>query len=149
MGTTLTVALCVGRRLFVAHTGDSRAYLLRGGALQQLTSDQTVAEELARRGLVPRDAIDDHPFRHILSDFVGGGVAKLRVEIREHELWGGDVLLLCSDGLTGMLPDEEIGRILGAVSAPGLACEHLVYAANARGGHDNVTAVVAQAAMAP
>jgi protein phosphatase len=149
MATTLTVALCTGRRLFVAHAGDSRAYLLRGGALRQLTSDQTVAEELARRGLIDRDAIADNPFRQILSDFVGGGVAKLHVEIQGHELWGGDTLLLCSDGLTGMVPDEEIARILGGASAPGTACEHLVYAANAKGGHDNVTVVVAQVAIGP
>jgi PPM family protein phosphatase len=149
MGTTLTTAVCLGRRLFVAHAGDSRCYLLRDGALRQLTDDQTVPAELVRLGLLAPEAAADHAFRNVLTDFVGGGESRLHVEVREHELHGGNVVLVCSDGLTGMVSDDAIRSILLSAPAPERACRRLVARANEMGGVDNVTAVVARAAPVP
>jgi len=147
MATTLTVALILGRTMFVGHAGDSRCYVLRSGGLRRVTKDHTVAAELARSGLVEPEHIADHPFRNVLSNCVGYG-AKLEVELHEVDLAPGDTVLLCSDGLTGMVPSPDIAAILRATKQPDRACQALVTRANALGGDDNVTAVVASTALA-
>ncbi len=147
MATTLTVAVSVGRTLFVAHAGDSRCYVLRGGKLRRLTRDHTVALEMARLGLISAEHVADHPFRHVLSNFVGIGPSRLEVEVHEAELSPGDGLLLCSDGLTGMMASHDIARILVAAPSPDIACRDLIARANELGGYDNVTAVFARASL--
>ncbi len=148
MATTLTVALVLGRKVRVVHVGDSRCYLLRRGVLHRLTDDQTVAAELERRGLVSPEAAMHHRFRHVLTDFVGGGAEKLHVESREADLAAGDMILVCSDGLTEMVPEPAITSILLSSSSPEQACARLVACANEMGGIDNVTAVVARLEIA-
>jgi len=143
MATTLTIAVCFGRRLLVAHTGDSRCYVLRAGALRRLTNDHTVTADLVRRGLLTPEVASEHNFRHVLTEYVGGGVARLNVDVQDLELWAGDRLLLCSDGLSEMVPSHEIGAILLAWPEPEVAAGALVERANELGGRDNVTAVVA------
>ncbi len=143
MGTTLTLAFVSGWKLFLVHAGDSRCYLYRGDRLQQLTVDHTVAGELARRGVIQPEQVGHHQFRHVVTNVLGGGHAGVQADVQCVDLEANDVLLLCSDGLSDMVPDEQIADILGRQSDPRIACEHLVAAANANGGRDNITAVVA------
>jgi protein phosphatase len=142
MGTTLTLAFAADWRLFVAHAGDSRGYLYSGGRLRRLTHDHTVVAGMVRRGeLSPQEAAR-HPRRHVVTNALGGHTPGVRVELHALALEPGDVLLLCSDGLTDMVPDAGIAA-LGEAADPRRACERLVAEANANGGRDNVTAVVA------
>jgi len=144
MGTTLTLAFAVNWRLFVAHAGDSRCYLHSGGRLQQLTEDHTVTAEMVRCGILPPERQARHPYRHVVTNLLGGTETGVRVELHSLDLHNGDVILLCSDGLTEMLSDDRIAGILREESEPRGACERLVAEANAAGGQDNVTAIVAR-----
>ncbi|MFO0969097.1 MAG: PP2C family serine/threonine-protein phosphatase [Gemmataceae bacterium] len=144
MGTTVTMALASGWKALVFHAGDSRCYLLRGDRLEQLTEDHTVVAELIRRGaLRPENAVR-HAYRHVVTNAVGGNSPQLHVDVRQVDLEEDDTLLLCSDGLTDMLSDERLAAILQAEAAPRAACERLLAEANAAGGRDNITAIVAR-----
>ncbi len=149
MGTTLVAAAVVGSgsaaRVLVANVGDSRAYLLRDGSLRQLTEDHSVAAELVRLGRLEEDEGQEHPGRHVLTRALGvdRDVAPDLIEV-EPQL--GDRLLLCSDGLSNELDDDQILALL-RVGEPSDAARSLVAAANAHGGLDNVTAVVADVAL--
>ena len=143
MGTTLTVAFVSGARLFVLHAGDSRCYLFRGGLLLQLTEDHTMVAEMARRGQIRPEEARRHPLRHYVTNVLGGDKVGVRVDVRRATLEAGDVLLLCSDGLTEMLDDGRVAAVLAAEAEPEAACLRLVAEANEAGGKDNVTAVVA------
>jgi protein phosphatase len=143
MGSTLTMAFALGRELFVAHVGDSRAYLCRDGRLYRLTHDHTLLNELSRLGrLVPGQERSER-LRHIITNAIGGPTPGVRVEMVRAQIDPGDRLLLCTDGLTDLLGDDEIAAVLTEWPGPAEACDRLVEMANARGGHDNVTAVVA------
>jgi serine/threonine protein phosphatase PrpC len=143
MGSTLTLALAVGRSLFIAHVGDSRAYLLRDGKLYRLTKDHTLINDLTARGdLLPGQDVSPR-LRHVITNAIGGSDAGVRVEVLRAGLEPGDRLLLCTDGLTDLLDDEAITSMLAAHPKSATACEQLVDEANERGGHDNITAVVA------
>lgn len=144
MGTTLTMAYSLDADLFVAHAGDSRAYLLRGGALQRLTRDDTLVQQMVETGLLTPDKAAEHEFRHIVTNVVGGPTPGVHASVHRMHLEPGDVLLLCTDGLTGMLPDERIATVLQACAGPQDACEQLVRLANEQGGTDNVTVIVAR-----
>ena len=142
MGTTLTMALLAGSSLSIAHVGDSRAYLLREGRLQQLSKDQSwVAEEVARGALTPEQA-RTHPMRNILTQALGTA-PRVQVETREIEVQEGDTLLLCSDGLHSLVTDEEIAQVL-AGGLPQASSQALVDRANTLGGTDNITVIVAR-----
>ena len=141
MGTTLTAFIADGDTLRLAHVGDSRAYLLRDGELQRITTDHTVVEGLVEKGeLTPQEA-SIHPQRSILTRAVGVE-GDVQVDQASLDLRPGDRLLLCSDGLTGMIEDDHINRILEERPDPQDAADALVEAANEAGGQDNVTAVV-------
>lgn len=119
MGCTLTLALCIGPRAYVAHVGDSRCYLLRDARLERLTTDHTAAAELVRQGkLTPAEA-SRHRSRHVITNAVGGHRPGVEVELRCADVRPGDDLLLCSDGLTGALTEEEIAATLAADRDPG------------------------------
>ena len=140
MGTTLTAGLLVGQRLFLAHVGDSRAYLLRGKKLKQLTNDHSwVAEEVARGALRPGDAAN-HPARNVITRALGIS-PEVDVDVVALEVEERDLFLICSDGLHSVVPDEEIADVLGS-HEPQRACELLIERANGHGGPDNVTVVV-------
>jgi protein phosphatase len=149
MGTTLTVAVVAGRRLFVAHAGDSRCYLHSAGVLRQLTTDHTVAAEMVRTGLLTPAQQDQHPWRHVLTNLVGGSDPGVRAEVHLFDLHPGDALLLCTDGLTDMVPDDVIAAVLSEAACPEQVCRRLIDEANGNGGRDNVTAVVARFDDAP
>jgi PPM family protein phosphatase len=143
MGTTLTLAYSLNDVLFLAHAGDSRCYLCRQGTLYRLTEDHTLVEELVRHGALTAEAAVKHRSRHVITNAIGGTSSDLKVEVHMLDLEDGDRLLLCSDGLTDMLSDEEINRALNIADDPEQACRTLVTRANEAGGKDNITAVVA------
>lgn len=144
MGTTLTMAYSIGPDLFVAHVGDSRCYLQRGGVLHRLTHDHTLVSELVEKGLVQPEDAGAHPFRHVITNVVGGPKAGIHAEVHRLQVERGDTLLLCTDGLTGMVADDEITSVLQSSATPQEASEQLVRRANEQGGKDNVTVVVAR-----
>jgi PPM family protein phosphatase len=144
MGTTVTMAYQLGGELFIVHVGDSRAYLLRGGRLHRLTSDHTLTAELVRRGALEPEEAARHPYRHVVTNCVGGTEPGVSVEAHKLDLASGDVLLVCSDGLTEMVDDGTVCAVLGAAADPRAACQDLVARANAAGGKDNITVIVAR-----
>jgi protein phosphatase len=144
MGTTMTLAYSLGADLFVAHVGDSRAYLLRGGRLRQLTRDQTVVQALLDAGALTRDDDAAHLLRHLLVQAMGRQEGDLAVEVHRFGLADGDCVLLCTDGLTEMVPDARIAAVLARPGSADDACRALVGLALDGGGTDNVTAVVAR-----
>lgn len=142
MGTTLTALLLARKRAFLAHIGDSRAYRLRSGRLSQLTNDHSVVAEQVRSGLITPAQARTSPYRHVITQALGID-REAAPDLMEQPLKPGDTFLLCSDGLTEMLGDREISRILSG-SAPADAARKLIDAANGQGGLDNITAVVVQ-----
>jgi PPM family protein phosphatase len=141
MGTTLTAVIAGKDRIFLAHVGDSRAYLFRGGDLRLLTEDHTLVQRMVREGRLTPEQAEIHPQRSVLTRALGID-DQLEVDQATLETTAGDRLLLCSDGLTGMVEDEEILKILSAHTDPQAASDALVEAANAAGGQDNITTIV-------
>lgn len=143
MGTTLTLAFAFNWQLMIAHAGDSRCYLFSGGQLHQVTRDHTVVAEMVRQGVLSVEAASRHPYRNVVTNILGGDKPGVKVEMHKLDLEAGDVVLVCSDGLTGMVPDALIAVILQKEREPQRICEQLVAEANQRGGKDNITALVA------
>jgi PPM family protein phosphatase len=143
MGSTLVAALVEGDRAYVATIGDSRAYVLRGDRLLRLTKDQTYLQLLIDHRVLTPQEIERFPHKNVILQAIGRTKA-LRIPIKQWTLRRDDVILLCSDGLTGELDDDEIRAMLRAAPSLDDATRSLVAAANARGGHDNITVVVAQ-----
>jgi protein phosphatase len=141
MGTTLTAALVEGRRLHVAHVGDSRAYLLREGQFSQLTDDHTLVQHLVDEGQITREEAARHPQRSVVTRAIGVSW-DVDVDSMSLELQAGDQLLLCSDGLTGVVDDEVIAHTLQDVADPDEAVNTLVDRANDAGGPDNITVLL-------
>jgi PPM family protein phosphatase len=141
MGATVTTAWIDGPQLSVGHVGDSRVYLLRTGQLQQLTSDHSLVAEQVRRGLLTATEAEQSNLQSVLLRALGTQ-AQVEVDVEEVGLFPGDVLLLCSDGLTRMVTEPEIAGTLQAEPIPQRAAEKLVELANESGGIDNVTVIV-------
>jgi protein phosphatase len=144
MATTLTLAIVSGHRLFIAHAGDSRCYLHTGQQLRQLTNDHTLAAEMTRRGHLTPDQRDRHPWRHVVTNILGGKEHGVNAEVHLLDVHPGDTLLLCTDGLTEMVHDDFLAATLAAEADAETACRKLVDEANRNGGRDNITAVVAR-----
>jgi serine/threonine protein phosphatase PrpC len=141
MGTTLTAAHVVGGEVFVAHVGDSRAYLVRAGRITPITHDQTVLQQLLDTGLLdPRDA-DTSPFRNVVLQAIGHQ-RELDVAVSRAPLGRRDCIVLCSDGLTSAVHDDEVLAIVLSSLGLDVAATRLVDLANVRGGKDNVTVVL-------
>ncbi len=141
MGTTATVAGILDGIVYLAQVGDSRAYLVRNGEATQLTRDQSMVQQLVESGALSREEAERSPHRSVLLQALGTA-AQVEVALTWHELKKGDRLLLCSDGLSGPVADEEIAEIMSSANSPDRACEALVKLANERGGPDNITTVV-------
>jgi protein phosphatase len=141
MGTTLTAALVNGDHVQLAHVGDSRAYLFRDGELALLTEDHTLVHRMVMEGEITREEAQTHPHRSILTRALGVD-PHVQVDQGEIEVRDGDRLLLCTDGLTGMVPDGEIRKILSEATEPQDAVDRLIRSANRAGGIDNITAVI-------
>ncbi len=144
MGTTLTMAYSRDADLFVAHAGDSRCYLHRGGVLLQLTRDHTLVQQLIEAGALPPEKAQTHDLRHVITNVIGGPSPGVHAEVHRLRLQPGDVILLCTDGLSGMVPDTQIAAVLASAPGPQQACEELTRLANEHGGEDNVTMVIAR-----
>ncbi len=140
MGTTLTVAMLADGELSVGHVGDSRAYRLRAGELDQLTHDHSLVAELQRSGQLTPEAAEHHPQKSIITRALGPE-PHVEVDAHTHAARDGDLYLLCSDGLTGMVSDDEMVAILRGSQTLPEAVEALVRAANQSGGKDNITVV--------
>jgi protein phosphatase len=146
MGTTLTAASSIGADVFIVQVGDSRAYLFHDGHLEQLTRDQTLVQSWVEVGLLDPAAARSHRLRHVLTNSLGGSPG-VRAETVKLRVADGDRLLLCTDGLTEAVSDEQIATILRLHPQPAEACQALVHAALDRGGPDNVTVVLAAYAI--
>jgi PPM family protein phosphatase len=143
MATTLTLYLGVWPRAYLLHVGDSRCYLLRRGDLTQITRDQTMAEELVDLGVLTRSAAALSRFAHTLSSSIGG--RQTAPVVTTFEMTWGNVLLLCSDGLTRHVPDERIRDRLRSMTSARQVCEDLLQEALDAGGTDNITIVIGRA----
>jgi protein phosphatase len=144
MGTTIVAARVVGHRLVVAHVGDSRLYLLTASGLTQLTTDDSwVASVLALEPHVDHAILAQHPMRHALTNVVGAR-SRTDVHVTEHSLTDGDVMLLTTDGVHGVLDERRLARLLDRDAPLNAIAEDVIAAALKRGSRDNLTAVVAR-----
>lgn len=145
MGTTVVAAVFTARHVHIAHMGDSRAYLLRGGRMRRLTEDHSIVALLLRQGEITPQEAESHPARGRLSRFAGmeGDVPAVTITI---DLEAGDRILLCTDGVWGGLSDAKIREILVQDNTPEVTCGNLIEAGKEAGGQDNLTAVVVDVA---
>ncbi|MDD6182236.1 MAG: Stp1/IreP family PP2C-type Ser/Thr phosphatase [Lachnospiraceae bacterium] len=140
MGTTVVVVTVIGDKAFVANVGDSRMYVI-GKEITQVTRDHSLVEEMVRMGELAKDAAKDHPDKNIITRAVGAA-QDVDVDFFEVELYPQDYILMCSDGLTNMVEDEDIRRIVQSQRDVAERVEKLVETANDHGGQDNITVVV-------
>lgn len=140
MGTTVVAATCLGKFLQVANIGDSRLYIINE-EVRQITRDHSLVEEMVRMGGLDRDAARNHPDKNIITRAIGARDT-IEIDFFHEELKSGDIVLMCSDGLTNMLEDEEIGRILKGQGTIEERAERLIDAANQNGGRDNIAVIV-------
>ncbi len=146
MGTTLAAFLAHEGRVALAHVGDSRAYLVRGGVIRKLTDDHSLVAELIRRRKLSEDAARGHPHRHVLTRALGVRPS-VEPDLLELSPVSGDIFVLCSDGLTNHVFDEEMAKYVATHASLEECAEDLVALANARGGDDNVTLVLVRCEM--
>jgi protein phosphatase len=141
MGTTLTAAYVDDTHVAIAHVGDSRAYMFRDGSLQRLTQDHSLVDELVRRGKLTEEQAAEHPQRSIITRALGPE-PDVEVDTWTYPARAGDVVLLCSDGLTSMISEDRVASILGAHDNLDEAADALIRDANEAGGRDNITVVL-------
>jgi serine/threonine protein phosphatase PrpC len=142
MGTTVVACMAGDGKISVAHVGDSRAYMIRNGKISRITNDHSWVYEQVQAGMLTEAEAEKHPLRNVITRALGGALS-VNPDASEIDSRPGDVYLLCSDGLTGMVPEEEILKLV-TENADDLekACQQLIDTANARGGLDNVTAIL-------
>ncbi len=141
MGTTLTAAYLDDADVAIAHVGDSRAYLFRDGSLTRLTQDHSLVDELVRRGKLTEEQAAEHPQRSIITRALGPEPT-VEVDTWRYPAQAGDVVLLCSDGLTSMLSEDRLADVLGSAATLEQAADELIRGANEAGGRDNITVVL-------
>ena len=145
MGTTASVLIVAGRRYLIGQVGDSRVYLLRDGALRQLTKDHSYVQEQVDAGFLTPEQARYHPYSNVITRCVGAS-PEVEPDIYTGEVRIGDLFLVASDGLTGMVDDRRLQQLLLARVAPERLVHLLISEANGRGGLDNITAIVVQVA---
>jgi serine/threonine protein phosphatase PrpC len=146
MGSTCIAAVLLGEHVYVANVGDSRAYIVREGQARQISLDHSWVEELVREGRITPDQARGHGLRNVITRCIGTQ-EQVEVDIFTEAVQDGDVLVLCTDGLSGLVEDDEISAIVEQYG-PQESASHLIACANERGGTDNVTAIVAKVALA-
>ena len=146
MGTTVVVGVFMGARVFLGHVGDSRCYRLRGTALRQLSRDHSWLQAQIDAGVISVEQAKFAPNKNLITRALGVGPSVL-LEINEFDAKTGDLFLLCSDGLSDMVPDETLAEILQSVGTLAWKAARLVEAANAHGGRDNISVILVQAQM--
>lgn len=141
MGTTFVIGIRLDNKLYIGHVGDSRAYLIRNGVLERLTTDHSYIEELIKNGSLTREEARNHPKKNIITRALG---CEENVEVDTYavDLQDDDILVLCTDGLTNMLSETEILSIICECDEPQFACDELVRRANEKGGEDNITVIL-------
>lgn len=145
MGTTASVLVLSDDRYLIGQIGDSRVYLLRDGGLTQITKDHSYVQEQVDAGLLTPEQARYHPYSNVITRCVGAS-EEVEPDVYEGEARAGDVFLVASDGLTGMVDDRRLQQLLLARSGPGRIVDALIAEANGRGGLDNITAIVIQVA---
>ena len=141
MGTTVVAATCIGKYLQVANVGDSRLYIINEEEVRQVTRDHSLVEEMVRMGGIDRKAARNHPDKNIITRAIGARDT-IEIDFFNEELQDGDIVLMCSDGLSNMLEDEEIGKILRKKGSLEERAEKLIEAANNNGGKDNIAVII-------
>ena len=143
MGTTIDSVLMHKNKIAIAHVGDSRVYLVRDNKLHQLTNDHSLVQDQVRQGLLKKEEAEKSHLKNILTRALGVDETS-EVDIAEVDCYNGDVLIACTDGLNKMVSDDQILEVVPQMKTPKMIAEHLVDMANATGGVDNTTVVVAQ-----
>jgi PPM family protein phosphatase len=143
MGTTASVLMLSGSRYLIGQIGDSRVYRVRNGTLQQLTKDHSYVQEQVDAGYITPEQARYHPYSNVITRCVGAS-RDVEPDTYSGDVESGDVFLVASDGLTGMVDDARLQQILSSRASPGRAVDALITEANGRGGLDNITAVVVQ-----
>lgn len=141
-GTTLTMALVMGSSAYIAHVGDSRAYLFHNDSIKQITKDHSYVQRLVELGQETPESALSHIHRNVLYRALGQGGSSVEVDTYVQYLPPGSSLLLCSDGLWGLVDDSTLKEILASADSPQEACQRLISTANERGGEDNITAII-------
>ncbi len=141
MGTTLIIAVLKNRKLYIGHVGDSRVYIIKEDSIEKITWDHSFIEELVKNGSITKDEAINHPKKNLITRAVGCE-PELQVDTYELEVKEEHVVLLCTDGLTNMLSEDEIFEIINKNEEPQNACDTLVQNANNNGGEDNITVIV-------
>ncbi len=148
MGTTIVAALIIGQNMYITNVGDSRCYLINSREITQITRDHSLVQEMADAGmLTPEEAIA-HPRRNEITRAIGA-YTEIKGDFYFYKLYEGDIILLCSDGLTSMLPDQKIAEITLNAASSDHACSDLIAMANEAGGIDNITVVVVKPEQLP
>lgn len=140
MGATLVMACICSDEAYIANVGDSRAYAYRKGELIQITKDHSIVEEMVANGTITKEEARNHPQRNIITRAIGAD-KETEADIFEYDYYAGDVLLLCSDGLSSMLTDDEIKEVVSRNTDAKTMVSVLIEAANDRGGRDNITVI--------
>jgi PPM family protein phosphatase len=143
MGTTASVLLISGSRYLIGQVGDSRVYLMRDGTLSQLTKDHSYVQEQVDAGFLTPEQARYHPYSNVITRCVGAS-PDVEPDVYRGEVRGGDLFLVASDGLTGMVDDRRLGQLLGSRAEPARKVQALISEANGRGGLDNITAIIVQ-----
>jgi len=141
MGTTLIITALKNGKLFIGHVGDSRVYLVRENTIQKVTWDHSYIEELVKNGSITKDEAVNHPKKNVITRAVGYE-PDLQVDTYEVDVLENDDILLCTDGLTNMLAEDEILEIITKLEDPQVACDTLIENANNKGGDDNITVII-------
>lgn len=141
MGTTIAAVLLTGNKLSIAHIGDSRVYLIRGGNIDQLTDDHSVVNEQVKRSIITKKEADQSEIKNLLTKALGVR-AKTEADLDELTVFDDDILLLCTDGLSNMITDEMALEIISSADDAAHACDALISAANENGGRDNITVII-------
>lgn len=141
MGTTLIAAVVFNKKLFIGHIGDSRVYLIREGTIKRMTIDHSLIEELMQNGTLTKEEAENHPKKNIITRALGCS-EEIQVDTYSCRMNDNDIYMLCTDGLTNMLNEDEIKEIIESAETPELACEELINQANERGGNDNTTVMI-------
>lgn len=143
MGTTASCLMMGSGRYIVGHIGDSRIYLMRDGVFRQITKDHSYVQEQVDAGFLTPEQARYHPYSNVITRCVGANAA-VEADVFHNEIKAGDLYLVCSDGLTGMVEDPQLKKIMETKATPGAMVNSMINEANKRGGLDNITAIVVQ-----
>lgn len=141
MGTTLTAVLIIENSMIIGHVGDSRVYFIRNGIMERITSDHSYVAELIKNGTIKPEEASKHPQKNLITRAIGTG-KKIDVDVNVFDIKNGDYILMCTDGLSNMLDEDEILNVVISDKNLNEKCSDLIDLANNKGGYDNITVIV-------